>query len=475
MSDTLPPPLDPPEPVEPRLFDEPLAPESPPTATVSLDTAEVSATQALYQAAIGPINTPRYLQLFTRFEAADRVVPSWNWAGSLCTLGWMLFRRMGLAALVYFGVAAALLLAAGVLVALVFRDAPELQWGVGLATALLLFLVPGILADTWLYTHTRKRMARALADSANWTEAAALLGRQAVAWPHAAWIALAHAGVLGGLAAAWLSVPGLQGPLGAGAPAARQLQEVVPHAGASAPASAGAAAVPAPVASGPGAMASAPVAAPSVAVVASSAAVMGSGAASAPAPAMVSASAPVAGASQAALAAMVTSAPRPAASMAAPSAAASTPNPTTVPALTKPAPAATTTASATASEKASAKASAKAGAAAPRASAAAAAKPAAAPARSTPAAARPAPTAARPLLNVGLFAVESNARAAHARLRAAGLPATVEEVQTRNGPRFRVRAGPFASPAAADAAARRIRAMGLEAQIVRTAAAAAER
>ena len=81
------------------------------------------------------------------------------------------------------------------------------------------------------------------------------------------------------------------------------------------------------------------------------------------------------------------------------------------------------------------------------------------------------PAAARPQLNVGLFSVESNARAAHARLRAAGLPATVDELQTRNGPRFRVRAGPFASRSAADAAARRIRALGLEAELVKPSAA----
>lgn len=82
-----------------------------------------------------------------------------------------------------------------------------------------------------------------------------------------------------------------------------------------------------------------------------------------------------------------------------------------------------------------------------------------------PAAKAPAPDT-RHLLNVGLFAVESNAQAAHARLQAAGLPATMETLQTRNGPRTRVRAGPFASAAAAQAAARRIRALGLEAQPV---------
>jgi cell division septation protein DedD len=459
MSDTLPPPLDPPGPIEPKLFDFP-QPEPPPPATLSLDTAEVSATEALYQAAIGPVNTARYLPLFTRFEAADRMMPSWNWAASLCTLGWMLFRRMGMAALVYLALAATLLLAAGVLVALVFRGALELQWGVVLATALLLFLVPGILGDAWLHAHTRKRMSRALADSASWTEAAALLDRQAVGWPRAGWVALGHVALLVGAAALWLVVAGVPEFLVDGAAGERQVEEAVPRAAASAPASAAVADGTASIAAVPGATASASVA---------------SASASAPvsAPTSPSASAPAvsasASASAVAASAVVASAVRPAASTMAPSAmaAASEPAPARAPASTP------------ASAAANAKSNAGAAVSRTPAQARAVEKPAASPGRDTAAASAPRPaarasvppTAARPQLNVGLFAVESNARAAHARLRAAGLPATVEELQTRNGPRFRVRAGPFASRSAAEAAARRIRALGLEAELVKPSAA----
>ncbi len=444
MSDTLPPPLDPPALVEPVLRDEPLPTASPPAATLSLDTAEVSATQALYQAAIGPLNTDRYLQLFTRFETAERVVPSWNWPASLCTLGWLLFRRMGLAALVYLGVAVALLLAAGALVALVFHGAPELQWGVGLAAALLLFLVPGILGDTWLYAHTRRRMAGALADSASWSDAAALLGRQAVGWPRAGWVALGHVALLAGAAAVWMAVPGMQGSLASGVPGAREVQEAVPHAGASAAASAAVVSRAPVAASCPGESASAAAAAPAAAAsVPAATTVLASAAPLATAPA----SAPSAAAAQAGPAAVVASAPGPVASVIPASAAA----------ITRPPAPATATATASASV--------------PRAPSPAPAlqKPAASAARSTaaPAASRPAPAAGGHLINVGLFAVESNARAAHARLRAAGLPATMEELQTRNGTRTRVRAGPFASRAAAEAAVGRIRAMGLEAQLVK--------
>ena len=465
MSDTLPPPLDPPEPIEPKLFDFP-QPEPPPPATLSLDTAEVSATEELYKAAIGPVSTDRYLPLFTRFEAADRITPSWNWAASLCTLGWMLFRRMGMAALAYLAMAAALLLAAGVLVALVFRGVPELQLGVVLATALLLFLVPGILGDAWLYAHTRKRMSRALADSANWPEAAALLGRQAVGWPRAGWVALGHAAVLGGAAALWFVVAGVPEFLVDGAAGERQVEEAVPRAAASAPASAAVADGTSSIAAVPGVTASAPVTAP----VTASAPV--SAPAPASAPASPSAPAVSASASAAAASTVAASAARPAASTMAPSAmaAASEPAPARAPASAP----ASAAASAPASTAANAKSNA--GTAGPRnpVQARAVEKPAASPGRDTAAASAPRPAprasvppaAARPLLNVGLFAVESNARAADARLRAAGLPATVEELQTRNGPRFRVRAGPFASRSAAEAAARRIRALGLDAELV---------
>lgn len=422
MSDPSPPSLDPPGLVEPRLLD------FPPPATLSLDTSEVSATQALYQAAIGPVNTDRYLRLFTRFEAADRVVPSWNWAASLCTLGWMLFRGMGLGALVYLAVAAALLLTAGMLAGLVFRGAPEMQLGVGLAAALVLLLVPGILGDHWLYGHTRKRMARALADSASWTDAAALLGRRAVGWPRAGWVTLGHLALAGVLAAAVVLLPAGRAPWLSEWLDGRTAQVLVP-AGSSpvpaAPASAVAAAQPSatpastPTPTSTSTSTPASASAPSVAV-AGTPLVVASAPASATSAVRPEPAAPAAAAASASVPAVVATRPL-----------------ATTPATTKP-----TTPSA--------------------------------PKPTIPRAAPPPPAQGGHLLNVGLFAVESNARAAHARLRAAGLPATMQELQTSNGPRFRLRAGPFASRAAAEAAARRIRALGLEAQAV-TAGARAER
>lgn len=90
---------------------------------------------------------------------------------------------------------------------------------------------------------------------------------------------------------------------------------------------------------------------------------------------------------------------------------------------------------------------------------------AAAPATRTPAPA--APERGTFLINVGLFAQQDNALRVHARLKEAGLPATSTTLETRNGPRTRVRVGPFASRAQADAAAQRIRAMQLDAVVIR--------
>ena len=59
------------------------------------------ALTALYSAALGPVHLSRYLPIFARFDEAGRTTTSWNWAASLCTLNWMVFRQMWGAALVY--------------------------------------------------------------------------------------------------------------------------------------------------------------------------------------------------------------------------------------------------------------------------------------------------------------------------------------------------------------------------------------
>src|SRR5690606_33212507 len=100
-----------------------------------------------------------------------------NWAAGLCTLNWMLLRRMWNVAMVYAA-------ATGGLALLVFAlGSPFLQWpqgvlwGVVAALAVPIFAVPGLYGNAMLHTETRRRIARALGDARTVPEAYALLAR----------------------------------------------------------------------------------------------------------------------------------------------------------------------------------------------------------------------------------------------------------------------------------------------------------
>ena len=85
---------------------------------------------------------------------------------------------------------------------------------------------------------------------------------------------------------------------------------------------------------------------------------------------------------------------------------------------------------------------------------------------STPKASTTVPVATQHFyINVGLFAKDTNARKAHAKLLAAGLAAFTQELNTRKGKRIRVRVGPFDSQSEADAAVEKIHALELDAVV----------
>ena len=56
--------------------------------------ASSSAMIALYSAALGPVQLPRYLALFERFDRAGRAPIGWNSAASVLTLNWMALHFM---------------------------------------------------------------------------------------------------------------------------------------------------------------------------------------------------------------------------------------------------------------------------------------------------------------------------------------------------------------------------------------------
>jgi len=92
--------------------------------------------------------------------------------------------------------------------------------------------------------------------------------------------------------------------------------------------------------------------------------------------------------------------------------------------------------------------------------------PASAPTVSTPKASTTVPVATQHFyINVGLFAKDTNARKAHAKLLAAGLAAFTQELNTRKGKRIRVRVGPLDTQSEADAVVEKIHALELDAVV----------
>ena len=449
---------------------------------MSLDSPSDNAMTALYRVALGPVNTDHYLPIFARFDTTGRATTTWNWAASLCTLNWMVFRQVWSGALAYVAAAEGLALLVFALGRQFLNWPQGVELGVLAAFALLAFAVPGLYGNAILHADIRRRIARALAASRTVPEACALLEQKASTRKRLQAIVGANVALAVVAVGAYLAVPraGFQGPAEASmAPAV-----TVAEAASAAAAAAAAAASALPTAATPSAPEESQAATPSTPAPASAPAPAStpvSESPSAPATPTVASKAapapPTAAAAQApapASAARASAAPPPPAqsSRTANNTAAKSEAPTAAPA-SKPdavprAPAAKAAAGSkpAASERAAARTPPSAGSRASAATAAGAASPAAASA--SDAASAPLPvvgSAPGYYINVGLFADEANARKAQARLLNEGLPAFRQELNNAKGRRIRVRVGPYASRAQADAAAEGIRAMALEAVV----------
>ena len=395
-----------------------------------------SALTALYSAALGPVHLSRYLPIFARFDEAGRTTTSWNWAASLCTLNWMVFRQLWGAALVYVAAAEGVaLLVFGVGRPLL--EWPEaVEWGVAAAFVLLSCAVPGLYGNALLHADTHKKIARALTATHTLNEACALLARQASSWKRLAWLVAGNLALALAAAGAYLAMPST-GTAGADSSTPVAPVRPVPPEPAAPTTPPGPLLQPATMPAQP--EASEPAALPSPAATDSAAPTQlpASETMPTPVPAAASEQAPA-------------PAPAPAAAPAAQPPPAASPPPAA-------APLAQTTAKATPSKRAPPQAKASAPDTAPAT-------------QDTASAAKPQPavgTAPGYYINVGLFAEEANARKAQARLLNEGLPAFRQETRVGKKRRLRVRVGPYSDRADADAAAITIRAMGLDALVAR--------
>ena len=395
-----------------------------------------SALTALYSAALGPVHLSRYLPIFARFDEAGRTTTSWNWAASLCTLNWMVFRQMWGAALVYVAAAEGVaLLVFGVGRPLL--EWPEaVEWGVAAAFVLLSCAVPGLYGNALLHADTHKKIARALTATHTLNEACALLARQASSWKRLAWLVAGNLALALAAAGAYLAMPST-GTAGADSSTPVAPVRPVPLTPSEPPA-------PPPPLPHPATISALPVASEPAAL---------------PSPAATDSATP----SQVpAVEATATVAP----------AAASEQAPAPAPAA-QPQPASSNPPAAAPLAQAADKATPPKRVSPPQAKARASAPDARAAPPDTAASA----STAQPLpavgsapgyyINVGLFAEEANARKAQARLLNEGLPAFRQETRVGKKRRLRVRVGPYSDRADADAAAITIRAMGLDALVAR--------
>ena len=468
--------------------------------------ASNSAMTALYSAALGPVQLPRYLALFERFDRAGRAPIGWNSAASVLTLNWMALHFMWGAALVYLALIEGLGLVLFGVAGPLLKMPATIEYGLFAGLAVFSFALPGLFGDALLYTEIRKRIGRAIATAPTLPGACAVLERQASSLPRLKKIAIINVLLLTLIAIAlFLLPPGTWGKASTSA----STESAPTLSGKVAQANPGAAAAAADPAALPGLLRPA---APALGD-------PGADSAALPPAADAPLNAPTPGAATAATTAAEATPTSPAlvAPLAPPA-----PLPTPAPALAPtpaPAPAAALTkaekaalAKAEKAEKAALQAQEKAKKAqiaqeiarekalaqasekkpdsastkstkkaADQASAklrkktasSAAAAPAEKPATATAKPAAPATnadgnlptvgTAAGHYLNVGTFAEVGNARRAQAKLLNAGLPAFRQTVTSPKGEMIRVRVGPFDNAAQAQKAAQQVRRMGLEA------------
>lgn len=144
-----------------------------------LDRSPENATAALYRAAIGPINSDYYVPVFARFEAVGRAGPSWNWAASLYTLNWMIFRHLWAAAGVYVSLVLGLFLLVFGMGRLLLHGSEAVDLVLMVVCCGLSYVLPGVFGNAIFHAKSRQKMAAALSATPTLADACKRLNQQA--------------------------------------------------------------------------------------------------------------------------------------------------------------------------------------------------------------------------------------------------------------------------------------------------------
>lgn len=140
-------------------------------------TPRESPTQALYRAALGPVQSEHHLRAFDRFDALGEARPSWNWAAALFTLNWLMYRRLWRMAGLYLVL---VLAAGGALWGLAWGRLPNgVTLGLAAAACAVATVLPGLYANAWLHGQLRHALVKAASEAPSLTDACELLQRRA--------------------------------------------------------------------------------------------------------------------------------------------------------------------------------------------------------------------------------------------------------------------------------------------------------
>lgn len=162
----------------PSVLPQPPGGDAAPAAAPVMSSAE-SRTSVLYRAALGPVQTERYLAVFARFDKAGHRPLVWHPAAALFTMNWLVFRRLWGAALAYALVLLGVLGLAGWWWPEVSTWPDGIRWGLGASLLLLAVVGPGLAGYALVHRQVQRRLLKAVAASSTMAEARTALARQA--------------------------------------------------------------------------------------------------------------------------------------------------------------------------------------------------------------------------------------------------------------------------------------------------------
>ena len=140
-------------------------------ANATLNPAEE--TRQNFEAMIGPKNQHYYLPRFEDFEANGKTSLGWHWPAFFVTFYWLLYRKMWLAALLYFILPYVVTTALGLVGAVVGGQGQMLVLGGYGMYCLAIILLPPMLANGLYYRHCQSKIRKA---EAQYPERQRLLG-----------------------------------------------------------------------------------------------------------------------------------------------------------------------------------------------------------------------------------------------------------------------------------------------------------